>query len=98
MPHATLKVRQDVFERLRHCRVSGESFSDVVNRLLNNQPATTVGEWINSLAPLEGRALFNRRDRERLTKDQRNPRTSCARRKLDNFESVDGLKRAKSSL
>jgi hypothetical protein len=87
-----------VHKRLQDSRVAGESFSEVVNRLLDNQSAKTVGEWLNSLVALGGKRLFSRKGRERLEKDQHNPRSSDARRKFGDFESNGGLKRAKTSL
>jgi predicted CopG family antitoxin len=83
MPYTTVTLRQDVAERLRNSRAAGESYSDVLNRLLDNQPAKTVAEWMESLAPLEGRSLFTREGRERLKTDQRNPRNSRARSRVD---------------
>jgi hypothetical protein len=81
MAYTTLTVRQDVAERLKANRVVGESYSDVLNRLLDNQPAKTVGEWLDSLAPLEGRTLFAPAEREILKRDQRQSRDSYSRRK-----------------
>ena len=81
MAYTTVTLRQDVAKRLRKSRASGESYSDVLNRLLDNQPASSVGEWMESLAPLEGRSLFTREGRAALKKDQRNPRSSAARRR-----------------
>jgi predicted CopG family antitoxin len=83
MPYTTLTVRHEVAKRLRATRGKGESYSDVLNRLLDNQPAKTVDEWMESLAPLEGRALFTAEERTRMIRDQRNPRDSRARRKGD---------------
>ena len=68
-------------KRLRATRGVGESYSDVLTRLLDNQPARTVDEWLKSLAPLEGRSLFTPEERARLKRDQRNPRDSQTRRK-----------------
>lgn len=76
MPYTTVTLRQDVAKRLRKNRASGESYSDVLNRLLDNQPAKTVGEWMKSLEPLEGRNLFSEGGRERLKNDQIHPRRS----------------------
>jgi predicted CopG family antitoxin len=81
MAYTTLTVRQDVAKRLRANKSVGESYSDMLARLLDNQPAKTVGEWLESLVPHEGRALFSSEDRERLKRDQRIPRESHARRK-----------------
>jgi hypothetical protein len=83
MPYTTVTLRQDVAKRLRNSRGSGESYSDVLNRLLDNQPAKTVGEWMGSIAPLEGHSLFTSAGRESLKYDQRNPRKSRARSKGD---------------
>jgi predicted CopG family antitoxin len=83
MPYTTVTLRQDVAKRLRSSRGSGESYSDVLTRLLDNQPAKTVGEWMDSLAPLEGRSLFTKEGRERMKYDQRHPRSSHARSKRD---------------
>jgi predicted CopG family antitoxin len=68
MPYTTVTLRQDVAKRLRNNRGSGESYSDVLNRLLDNQPAKTVGEWMES-------------GRERLKNDQIHPRRSRVKRK-----------------
>lgn len=81
MPYTTLTVRQTVAKRLRATRGFGESYSDVLTRLLDNQPARTVDEWLKSLAPLEGSSLFTPQERARLKRDQRNPRDSQTRRK-----------------
>lgn len=81
MPYTTLTVRQTVAKRLRATRGVGESYSDVLTRLLDNQPARTVDEWLKSLAPLEGRSLFTPEERARLKRDQRNPQDSQTRRK-----------------
>ncbi len=79
MAYTTITVRQDVAKRLRSSRGVRESYSDVLNRLLDNQPAKTVEEWMESIAPLEGRDLFTKEGRERLKKDQLTPRRSHAR-------------------
>lgn len=81
MPYTTVTLRQDVAKRLRESRSRGESYSDVLNRLLDNQPAKTVEEWMESLEPLEGRSLFTEAGRERLSNDQRNPRDSRSRKR-----------------
>jgi len=81
MPYTTVTLRQDVAKRLRSSRGSGESYSDVLTRLLDNQPAKTVGEWMESLAPLEGHNLFTVEGRERLRNDQIHPRRSHAMRR-----------------
>jgi predicted CopG family antitoxin len=81
MPYTTLTVRQDVAKKLRASKGRGESYSDVLNRLLENQPAKCVEEWLESLVPLEGRGVFTPEEREQLKKDQRKPRDSSARRR-----------------
>ncbi len=81
MPYTTLTVREEVAQRLRGVRHDGESYSDVLNRLIDSQPAKTVGDWLATLEPLEGRSLFSPEDRVRLKQDQRSPRDSRARRK-----------------
>ena len=81
MAYTTVTLRQDVAKRLRSSRGSGESYSDVLNRLLDNQPAKTVGEWMDSLAPLEGKNLFSDAGRERLQNDQIRPRRSRVKSK-----------------
>lgn len=81
MPYTTLTVRQDVADRLRATKAAGESTSDLLNRLLDNQPAKTVGEWLESLAPLDGRGIFSPEERSKLRTDQRAPRDSRMRRK-----------------
>jgi predicted CopG family antitoxin len=74
-------LRQDVAKKLRMSKATGESYSDLLERLLENQPAKCVEEWLESLAPLAGRGVFTPEERERLKTDQRNPRESSARRK-----------------
>jgi predicted CopG family antitoxin len=81
MPYTTLTVRQDVAKKLRAAKSAGESYSDVLTRLLDNQPAKTVGEWLESLVPHEGSGLFSPEERQRLKLDQRTHRDSHARRK-----------------
>jgi Putative antitoxin len=81
MAYTTLTIRDEVAKRLRAAKVKGESCSDTLNRLLDEQPALTVGEWLESLVPLEGRKIFSGKESDRLKKDQRNPRDSRARRK-----------------
>lgn len=83
MPYTTVTLRQDVAKRFGRSCGPGESCSDVLTRLLDNQPAKTVEEWMESLAPLEGRNLFTEEARERLKADQLNPRPSRARKKGD---------------
>jgi predicted CopG family antitoxin len=81
MAYTTVTLRQDIAKRLKGSRAAGESYSDVLNRLLDNQPAKTVEEWLESVVPLEGRKLFTEEGRKRLMVDQENPRRSRARAK-----------------
>lgn len=76
MAFTTLTVRDDVARRLKAVKAPGESYSDTLDRLLANQPAKTVAEWLESLAPIEGRGVFSAEARERLRRDQRKPRPS----------------------
>jgi putative antitoxin of VapBC-like toxin-antitoxin system len=81
MPFTTLTVKHEVAEKLRAAKGAGESYSDVLTRLLDNEPAKTVGEWLESLAPLAGRGVFTPEERQRLKQDQQYPRVSRAKRK-----------------
>jgi predicted CopG family antitoxin len=81
MPYTTLTVRHDVAKRLRSVKAAGESYSEVLDRLLDSQPAKCVEEWLESLAPIEGRGVFTPLQRERLKAEQRKHRDSAARRK-----------------
>lgn len=81
MPYTTLTVRHEVARRLRVAKTKGESYSDLLDRLLENQPAKCVREWMDSLAPLEGRGAFTPGEREQLKQDQRKPRDSQNRRR-----------------
>ena len=81
MPYTTLTVRHDVAKKLKASKAAGESYSDVLDRLLDGQPAKCVEEWLESLKPLEGRGVFTPEERERLKNDQRKPRDSHTRRK-----------------
>jgi hypothetical protein len=81
MAFTTLSIRDDVARRLKKAKGPGESYSDTLARLLDDQPATTGGEWLDSLAPLEGRGIFTPEARERLRRDQRAPRRSPRKRR-----------------
>lgn len=81
MSYTTLTVRHEVAKRLKGVRSAGESYSDVITRLMDNQPAKCAEEWLASLAPMEGRSLFTPEEREQLVKDQRTTRDSRSRRK-----------------
>ena len=80
MPYTTLSVRLDVARKLKAAKAAGESYSDTLERLLENQPAKTVGEWLASLEPLVGRGVLSPEGRARLKHDQRAPRRSPRRR------------------
>lgn len=82
MSFTTLSIRVEVAKKLRAAKSPGESFSDTLQRLLDNQPARSVGEWLQSLEPLKGHSLFTSFERERLRQDQRTPRSSGARRRV----------------
>jgi predicted CopG family antitoxin len=81
MAFTTLSIRDDVARRLKEAKAPGESYSDILERLLENQPAETVGEWLKSLEPLEGRGVFSAEERRRLKDDQQNPRRSPRKRR-----------------
>jgi len=80
MSCARITVTSDVAGRLQLVRTAGESFSDVISRLLDEQPAKTVGKWMEFLAPLDGQTLFTPDERAHLMRDQRNPRYSRIRK------------------
>jgi hypothetical protein len=79
MAFTTLSIRLDVAKKLKAAKATGESYSDTLARLLENQPARSVGEWLKSLEPLEGRGLFTAASREQLKADQRVSRGSAQR-------------------
>jgi predicted CopG family antitoxin len=81
MAFTTLSVRVDVVRKLKAAKAAGESYSDTLERLLEHQPAKNVGEWLASLAPVEGRGLFSEEERQRLRRDQREPRPSARKRR-----------------
>jgi hypothetical protein len=81
MPYTTVSIRHDVAKRLRMAKGAGETYGEVLDRLLDNQPAKCVAEWLESLAPLEGAGVFTADERDRLKRDQGKPRDSRARRK-----------------
>jgi predicted CopG family antitoxin len=81
MTFTTLTIRVDVARRLKAVKAAGESYSDTLERLLANQPAETVAEWLESLAPIEGRGIFSTQTRERLRRDQRKPPPSPRKRR-----------------
>jgi hypothetical protein len=81
MAFTTLSIRLDVAKKLKAAKATGESYSDTLARLLENQPAKSVGEWLKSLEPLEGRGVFTAASRKQLKADQRSPRRSARRRR-----------------
>jgi len=81
MSFTTLSIRLDVAKKLKAAKAAGESYSDTLERLLENLPAKSVGEWLTSLTPLEGRGILSAGDRERLRRDQHAPRGSPRRRR-----------------
>lgn len=81
MAFTTLSVRLDVAKKLRSAKQPGESYSDTLERLLENLPVSTAGEWLASLAPIAGRGVFTPEERARLRADQRTPRPSKRRKR-----------------
>lgn len=81
MGFTTLSVRLDVARKLKAAKLTGESYSDALERLLENQPAKTVGEWLDSLSAIEGRGILKPAERAKLRADQRSPRPSARRRR-----------------
>jgi hypothetical protein len=81
MAFTTVSIRDDVARRLKEAKAPGESYSDTLARLLDDQPAKTGGEWLDSLGPLEGRGIFSPEAREQLKRDQRAPRSSPRKRR-----------------
>jgi Putative antitoxin len=81
MAFTTLSIRLDVARKLKAAKGPGESYSDILERLLENQPAKTVGEWLASLEPLVGRGVLSTEARGRLKRDQRVPRLSPRKRR-----------------
>ena len=81
MSFTTVSIRTDVARKLRAAKLAGESYSDTLERLLENQPAMTGAEFLASLAPLEGRGVFTPEQREALREAQRNPRPSRRKRR-----------------
>ena len=54
MSFTTLSIRLDVAKKLKAVKAAGESYSDTLERLIESQPAKSVGEWLESLKPFEG--------------------------------------------
>jgi predicted CopG family antitoxin len=81
MAFTTLTIREEVVRKLKAAKSAGESYSDTLERLLENQPAKTVDEWLKSLAPLEGRGVFSTDERSKLKRDQQSSRPSPRRRR-----------------
>ncbi len=81
MAFTTLSVRHDVARKLKAAKTPGESYSDTLERLLENQPAKTVDEWLESLTPLEGRGIFSPKMRRQLKRDQALSRLSPRKRR-----------------
>jgi hypothetical protein len=81
MAFTTLSIRDDIALRLKKAKGPGESYSDTLARLLDDQPAKTGGEWLDSLGPLEGRGIFSPEARARLKRDQGASRPSPRKRR-----------------
>jgi hypothetical protein len=77
MAFTTFSIRLEVARKLKAAKAAGESYSDTLERLLENQPAKTVGEWLASLEPLVGRGVLSPASRGRLKRDQRAPLRSA---------------------
>jgi hypothetical protein len=82
MAFTTFSIRLDVARKLKAAKAAGESYSDTLERLLENQPAKTVGEWLASLEPLVGRGVLSPEARGRLKRDQRAPHHSPRKRRV----------------
>jgi predicted CopG family antitoxin len=76
MAFTTVSIRLEVARKLKAAKASGESYSDTLERLLENQPAKSVGEWLASLQPIVGTGILSEEVRARLKRDQRSPRRS----------------------
>lgn len=70
-----------MLRKLKAVKGVGESYSDTLERLLENQPARSVDEWLRSLDPFEGRGLFSAASRRQLKNDQQQPRRSTRKRR-----------------
>ena len=82
MAFTTFSIRLDVAKKLKAAKAAGESYSDTLERLLENQPAKSVGDWLASLEPLVGRGVLSPEARVRLKRDQRAPRPSPRKRRV----------------
>lgn len=82
MAFTTVSIRLEVARKLKAAKAAGESYSDTLERLLENQPAKTVGEWLASLEPLVGRGILSPASRGHLKRDQRAPRRSTRKRRV----------------
>jgi hypothetical protein len=83
MAFTTITLRRDVAKRLRTYKTKGESYSDLVNRLLDEQPYATGGEWLDYLEQFQGRGIFSeegRKELERLQQEKRELREFITRR------------------
>ena len=81
MAFTTVSIRLDVARKLKAAKAAGESYSDTLDRLLENQPAKTAGEFLASLQPLVGHSLLSPTGREQLKRDQKRPRASPRKRR-----------------
>jgi predicted CopG family antitoxin len=81
MAFTTLSIRLDIARKLKAAKRAGESYSDVLERLLENEPAKTVGEWLESLAPIEQHGILSAPQRSKLRRDQAVARRSPRRRR-----------------
>lgn len=64
MSTKTISISADAYEMLkRERRSAGESFSKVVQRLVQDRPALTAGELLEALKPFEGIGAGRKRRR-----------------------------------
>jgi predicted CopG family antitoxin len=81
MAFTTLSIRADLARKLKAAKQAGESYSDLLERLLENQPAKTADEWLASLSVIEGRGILTAAERARIRREQSAPRRSPRRRR-----------------
>jgi predicted CopG family antitoxin len=63
MPSKTISLETDAYRMLKREKQARESFSQVVRRLVSEQPARTARELLDALQPFEGVGAGRKRRR-----------------------------------
>jgi predicted CopG family antitoxin len=64
--NTTITITKKVAKKLRAAKLAHETNSEMLERLLENEPSHNVKAWLASLESLEGRGVFTPDERRNL--------------------------------